>query len=256
MAKDPAFLFYAADFITGTQFFTNEQVGKYIRLLCAQKIHGHLREKDMLNICQSYDEDIFEKFDKDEEGLYYNVVLEGHIEKRKIYAESRRNNRLKAFTDNNKPKQSTDKKTVKGKKDMSDISSTYVPHMENVIVNENVIKNKEDKIKIALKKLKTQAEDFANSAHEFDDEYGVDMVNAFLNYWNEIDEENAVIKWQVEKKKKGTFAIKNRLVTWHSNNSKGFARTGSISPANVKTAPSKVEAAQERHNDIIDEYEG
>ena len=42
MAKDPAFLFYTGDFATGTQFLTDDQMGKYIRLLMAQHQHGHL----------------------------------------------------------------------------------------------------------------------------------------------------------------------------------------------------------------------
>ena len=40
--KDPAFLFYSSDFLTGTMFFTDEQVGKYIRLLCAQHQKGQI----------------------------------------------------------------------------------------------------------------------------------------------------------------------------------------------------------------------
>lgn len=48
MAKDPAFLFYPNDFTSGTRFFTDEQVGKYIRLLCAQFDCGHLKESDMI----------------------------------------------------------------------------------------------------------------------------------------------------------------------------------------------------------------
>ena len=89
MAKDPAFLFYSADFATGTQFLTDEQVGKYIRLLVAQHQHGHLEEKQMLFICKSYDKDIFSKFIKDANGLYFNKRLELESIKRKEYAESR-----------------------------------------------------------------------------------------------------------------------------------------------------------------------
>ena len=32
MAKDPAFLFYPTDFMGGTQFFTDDQLGKYLSL--------------------------------------------------------------------------------------------------------------------------------------------------------------------------------------------------------------------------------
>ena len=62
MSKDPAVLFYTSDFLTGTTLMSNEQVGKYIRLLCIQHQKGVLSEKDMLKICDSYDEDIFDKF--------------------------------------------------------------------------------------------------------------------------------------------------------------------------------------------------
>lgn len=94
--KDPAFLFYSSDFLTGTMFFTDEQVGKYIRLLCAQHQKGHLKEKDMLNVCGSYDEEVFSKFSQDSKGLYFNKRLEAETEKRSNYARSRSENRKKA----------------------------------------------------------------------------------------------------------------------------------------------------------------
>src|SRR5690348_10921073 len=109
MAKDPAFLFYTGDFSTGTQFFTDEQVGKYVRLLMAQHQLGHLEEKHMLQICKTYDKDVFSKFIKDENGLYYNERLENEIIKRKKYSKSRSENRLSK----------------------KDISVTYDEHMEN-----------------------------------------------------------------------------------------------------------------------------
>jgi hypothetical protein len=80
-------------------------------------------EKDMLQICGTYDEDIFSKFKKDNDGKFYNERLKEEVEKRKAYSESRRNNRKK-------------------KEDMIDISKTYVQHMENENENENVIKEK------------------------------------------------------------------------------------------------------------------
>jgi hypothetical protein len=55
MSKDPAILFYTSDFLTGTFTMTDEQVGKYIRLLCLQHQKGSLTEKDMLKICKTYD---------------------------------------------------------------------------------------------------------------------------------------------------------------------------------------------------------
>jgi hypothetical protein len=57
-------------------FFTDEQVGKYVRLMCAQHLTGHLEEKHMILICKSQDDDIWKKFIKDDSGLYYNLRLE------------------------------------------------------------------------------------------------------------------------------------------------------------------------------------
>lgn len=93
MCKDPAFLFYSSDFLTGTCCMTNEQKGAYITLMCLQHQKGHLQEKDMKKICGGLDEDVIEKFVRDDEGRYYNKRLEEEIIRRKNYSESRRLNR-------------------------------------------------------------------------------------------------------------------------------------------------------------------
>jgi hypothetical protein len=94
MPKDPAVLFYTSDFLSGTFCMSNEQVGKYIRLLCLQHQKGMLTEKDMLNICQTYDVDIFEKFTK-KDNFFYNERMFNESERRKSYSDSRKNNRLR-----------------------------------------------------------------------------------------------------------------------------------------------------------------
>lgn len=123
MSKDPAFLFYSSDFLTGTLLMSMEQKGKFITLLCIQHQKGHMSERDMLQICGTYDEDIFNKFQKDSDGKFFNERLKEEIEKRKSYSESRRNNRKK-------------------KDDVIIISDTYVQHMENENEIENIIENK------------------------------------------------------------------------------------------------------------------
>ncbi|MGN1271450.1 MAG: hypothetical protein ACI4UX_05780 [Clostridia bacterium] len=127
--KDPAFLFYSSDFLSGTMLMSDEEVGQYIRLLCLQHQKGHLKEKDMLNICKSYNEEIFSKFKKDKDNNYYNERLEYEIDKRKAYSESRRNNRKKKET---------------YEKDMKNICNSYEEHMENENENINIdlIENK------------------------------------------------------------------------------------------------------------------
>jgi len=106
--RDPSFLFYSDNFLTGTMFFSDEQVGKYIRLLCAQHQTGHLEEKHMIFICKGHDKDIFKKFIIDEDGLYYNERLEMEIIKRKKYSESRANNKKGKTKEDKKPPKSYD----------------------------------------------------------------------------------------------------------------------------------------------------
>jgi uncharacterized protein YdaU (DUF1376 family) len=92
--KNPAVLFYTSDFITGTMFMTNEQVGMYIRLLCMQHQKGHLSENEINYICKSHDIDVLSKFIKDENGLFYNQRMDEEILKRQAYSISRSENKL------------------------------------------------------------------------------------------------------------------------------------------------------------------
>ena len=91
MAKDPAVLLYTNDFLSGTYTMTDEQVGKFIRLLCYQHQKGKLTEKDMQSICKGYDEDVYAKFQLID-GYYINKRMYEEAEKRSKYTESRRNN--------------------------------------------------------------------------------------------------------------------------------------------------------------------
>lgn len=127
MAKDPAFLFYSGDFVCGTLTMSDKQVGQYIRLMCLQHQQGHLSEEKMLSICRKHDPDIWSKFVRDENGLYYNLRLDEEISKRNNYCNSRRKNRENA--------------NICGTHD-----NTYVPHMGNENIDID-ISLKEDKKK-------------------------------------------------------------------------------------------------------------
>jgi uncharacterized protein YdaU (DUF1376 family) len=74
MAKDPAFLFYPSDFLTGTMFMSNEQVGIYIRLLCSQHQHGGIIDKISFNSLVGNNEIVRTKFIESDLG-FYNVRL-------------------------------------------------------------------------------------------------------------------------------------------------------------------------------------
>ena len=88
MGKDPAVLLYTQDFLTGTYLMTNEQVGKYIRLLCLQQQNGGLTEKEMMKICGEKDEKIWAKFDFDGTHLF-NKRMTLETNKRRKFTESR-----------------------------------------------------------------------------------------------------------------------------------------------------------------------
>lgn len=128
MAKDPAVLFYTSDFLSGTFTMTNEQVGKYIRLLCLQHQKGKLTEKDMLSICSAYDVDIWDKF-KIEDGLFINERMHNEAIRRQKFSESRRNNAKSPKNDST--------------------SKAYAKHMETETETETITENKtKTKVKV------------------------------------------------------------------------------------------------------------
>lgn len=124
--KDPAVLFYFQDFLVGTEFMTDEEVGKYIRILCHQADKGALTEVQLKRICRTnlVPYAIMEKLRQDENGNYYQQRMKIEREKRINYSESRRKNRETKV------------------EDMNNICETYDKRMENE--NEN-INNKENK---------------------------------------------------------------------------------------------------------------
>lgn len=138
MAKDPAFLFYSNDFEAKTKFFTHEQVGIYMRLLITQHQHGHLSKEQILHVVGKWDPKVMEKYQTDENGLYYQERLEAEISKRKAFSESRKINASA------KHMQSTSKASVKH----------MLQHMENENEIENEDRNRKKKfIKPTLEEI-------------------------------------------------------------------------------------------------------
>jgi uncharacterized protein YdaU (DUF1376 family) len=97
MGKDPAFLFYVQDFNDGTQDFTDEEVGAYLRLLLFQFSQGHLPLDRIKRKLNSNFERLWPvlsiKFIQDEHGNYYNERLQNEQVKRMSYCQSRRANK-------------------------------------------------------------------------------------------------------------------------------------------------------------------
>lgn len=86
MAKDPAFLFYSSDFLTGVSDLTMEERGQYITLLCLQHQKGRLTRKMIDLGVPGVSDDVLLKFSKDEDGSYYNERLETEAEKRRKHS--------------------------------------------------------------------------------------------------------------------------------------------------------------------------
>jgi uncharacterized protein YdaU (DUF1376 family) len=125
MGKDPAFLFYANDWLGSTMGMSFEEKGAFMELLLMQFNKGKFTEsqaKQILNLCSANVwETVKPKF-KTNGKHFWNDRLKLEMKKRKEYAESRRKN-------------------LRGKK--PHMNTHMKPHMEdeNGIGNENITEN-------------------------------------------------------------------------------------------------------------------
>ena len=87
MGKDPAFLLYTSDFLTGSMFMSNEEVGIYIRLLCAQHQHGGIIDKSSFNVIVGDHEVVRRKFIEAEDG-FFNLRLMEEMKKRQFKSQN------------------------------------------------------------------------------------------------------------------------------------------------------------------------
>jgi uncharacterized protein YdaU (DUF1376 family) len=97
MSKDPCFPFYTQDFIVGTLYMTDEECGKYIKLLCSQHQHGGFIEHDIFEPTVGSSKLLRSKFIETPEG-FYNPRLMGEMEKRQNKSNNLSANALKRWT--------------------------------------------------------------------------------------------------------------------------------------------------------------
>ena len=90
MGKDPAVLFYPADFLIGTADLSYEERGQYITLLSFQQQKGHLLKKLFMSVKPT--KSVMDKFLVDSEGRYYNKRMDEEVKKREKFVKSRREN--------------------------------------------------------------------------------------------------------------------------------------------------------------------
>lgn len=87
--KDPAVLFYTADFLIGVMAMNMQERGEYITLLCMQHQSGHLEPDFLESITKS--PKVLAKFELDEGGLYFNNRMEKETKKRASYISDQSN---------------------------------------------------------------------------------------------------------------------------------------------------------------------
>lgn len=92
MAKDPAFLFYSSDFLTGTLLMSMEDRGKYITILAYMHQNGRLSDETIRLLVGSVSDTLRLKFGLDKNGLWFNERLEIEVEKRQSFVSSRKEN--------------------------------------------------------------------------------------------------------------------------------------------------------------------
>lgn len=134
MAKDPAFLFYSQDFITGTMFMNNEQVGIYIRLLCAQHQHGGAINKTAFNSMVGENAIVRSKFVEDEDG-FYNVRLMEEMGKRAVKSSNLTANAVKRWEKHNQMKCKSNANALQKDMPTEDENETEVKNDKNVEKN-------------------------------------------------------------------------------------------------------------------------
>ena len=128
--KDPAFLFYSSDFLIGTSLLSNEDCGKYIKILCWLHQHGPVKKEVIENLVGNLSDNLMVKFRLLENGDLVNDRLFDEVEKRKKFTESRRNN---GKNGGRKPK-------------INLVDNLKDTHKHNLAENENENKNKEENI--------------------------------------------------------------------------------------------------------------
>lgn len=134
--KDPAVLFYTADFLADTVLWSYEELGRYIKLLCIQHLNGSIDPDDFEAVADHY-KHVSAKFDLCDDGKYRNKRMQKEAEKREKFNESRRKNRLGKSESEEHMKDTSSA----SEKHMKNICKTSVEHMENENDNENINKD-------------------------------------------------------------------------------------------------------------------
>lgn len=155
--KDPAVLFYTADFLADTTLWNYDELGRYIKLLCIQHLQDGISEDDFTAVAESKSR-VASKFTRGDDGLYRNKRMKEESDKRREFCEKQRANGLK-------PKQSQTEAKPKPNRSQSKARA-----IENENVNINTIVDIIDYLNTKL-----------NTKYKSNAEYINKHINARLN---------------------------------------------------------------------------
>lgn len=136
MAKDPAFLFYPGDYISGTMGMTYEEKGAYVDLLMMQFNRGHMTKHMIAQTVGPIWDNIKDKFEVDQDGKFWNRRLEEEQIKRKAFTQSRRNNKKGTNQHSKKEGHTTPRMEDKDKDKDKSISNNILKEKNDLIKNE------------------------------------------------------------------------------------------------------------------------
>lgn len=209
MKKSPAFNFYSSDFLTSTTFWTNEQVGAYIRLLCYQHQFETLTLEQIKKITN--DEEVISKFKVDKKGRYFNTRLKQEMDKKREHCEKQRENILKRW--GKKGDTNVDTKNIPSYKNGKDLVIPLENENEieirninnNLEVNKGVIGGKEETF------ITKQVIDYLNkkigSSYRYSSKSTTEKIKARLNEGYCLDDfivviDKKVLEWGNDEKMK------------------------------------------------------
>jgi len=214
--KDPAFLFYPGDYITGTMGMTFEEKGAYMELLMMQFSRGHMTSHMIGQVVGQLWDKIQGKFIKDEQGLWYNERIELEQNKRKSYVSSRSNNLT------GKNQHSNNRKII----------GHMESHMEDRNVNVNKSKKENGKVKddkilmMPFSTLRfTEAwnnwKEYRKGEHKFQYKTSISEQSALIRLTSLADGDEAItidiINYSMAQGYKGLY-LENKINTKNNNN--------------------------------------
>lgn len=95
--KDPALMFYTANFLNEVREMNFQQIGKYVKLICYQHADDkHIKPREFYNILSKQeDQVVIEMFEEDEDGCFFVRHVEEEIIRRKGVSKTKSENAKK-----------------------------------------------------------------------------------------------------------------------------------------------------------------